>query len=105
MLQLMIPYTTKVFMPASDWHDMIVHQGRPDHIYFGDWHRFVDGEFYSMCKTLADSQKNWFKRKYLNKKADELYTALRFNNGSGYDKINCVVRKRIRERDGREHKS
>ncbi len=90
-LQFIIPLTTRKFLPASDWHDMAVHRGPQSNTVFEDWYVETDRIFYHRCLSLAE-ESNWFGRMYYKKQAEELYDALRFNDGNGYPLKPCKQR-------------
>ena len=90
-LQFMLPMTTKKFLPASDWHDMAVHKGPGSKSMFDKWYVETDRIFYHRCLSLAE-ESNWFGRIYYKKQAEELYDALRFNDGNGYPTSPCKQR-------------
>lgn len=92
LLQFVVPFTSETFHESSKWHDLAVHQGCPEHLDFEVWVQITDAKFHRLCLKDASKKSNWFKRMYFKNQADELYEALKFNDGSGYDEINCYAR-------------
>lgn len=85
---IVAPDVCNIFRSCADWHDMAVHQGPDKGIERKDWVVDVDLHFYGLCQMVANNY-SWFKKWWLMRWADELYLALKTNNGDGYPTKNC----------------
>lgn len=87
------PITTKVFRPASDFHDMAVHKGPIFGRSFEKWVEEVDNAFYNVCVEIVKKRPFW-QRNYLLLKASECHLALKMNAGKDYPKVPCTCTSR-----------